>query len=58
MIHSIDLSAAQSKLLFILPSSLGNDHFSSHFIKLGPEIPVMKENFNSLHPLLRENLLK
>lgn len=44
-------SIVNSKLLFLLPSSLGDDHFSSHFIKLRPKFPVMKENFDPFHPL-------
>lgn len=30
----------------VSPSSLGDDHLSPDFIKLGPEFPVMKDNFD------------
>lgn len=33
------------------PSSLGDDHFSSHLVEFAPEVLVMKDNFDVLHPL-------
>lgn len=40
--------------LFSLPSSLGDDHFRPHFVKLRPEFSVVEENFDAVHPLQRE----
>lgn len=55
MINKIQLKSKIYRYEFLpsnlLPSSLCDDHFSPHFVKLCPKFPVVKENFDSLHPL-------